>query len=161
MTALPLASGHAQQLALKVKPGLWQMTSHAMMSGQILEDNLTAEQRAKLEASMGKPMQPRLYKECLTVEKLQYGFLQQPPAGATCERSVQSNTPTDLQMRDQCTEAKGTRRLTVHVQTSDPETLMSSLTMDVTHNGKTMTIQNDIQGKWLSSDCGSVTDVQP
>src|SRR5215475_407360 len=162
IVALPLAPGQAQQVALNVKPGLWQMTSHEMMSGQILDDaQLTAEQRAKLEALMGKPMQPRLYKECLTAEKLQQGLQQQAPAGATCQRSVQSNTPTDLQMRNQCTEAKGTRVLSVHVQTSEPQSLASAVTMAITQNGKTMTIQNDIQGKWLSADCGGVTNMQP
>lgn len=162
LAVLPAALGHADDIALNFTPGLWQITSTPHMSGAIPDADLakmTAEQRAKLEANMGKAMAPRTMKQCLTRDKLEQGFQQGNTAG--CQRSVVANSPTELNVRQQCSDANGTRQLTFQIQTPSPDTLMGVVNIEATRGGKTITITNNLQGKFLAADCGDVTAPQP
>ena len=160
LATLPAALGRADELALNVEPGLWEMTSTPHLSGDI-PDNLTADQRAKLEAAMGKTMAPRRYRECMTPEKLQHAF-DQPQTGASkCERTILVNSATEMQMHVDCTDAQGTHQMTVHVQAPGPEALTGTVNLVTTRNGKTFTILNNLEGKRVAADCGGVTDIQP
>ena len=162
LAALPAALGRADELALNVEPGLWEMTSTPHMSGDIPDAaNLTADQRAKLEAAMGKNMPPRRYRECMTLEKLQHAFDQPQTAAARCQRTILVNTATEMQMRVDCTDAQGTHQMSVHVQAPGPEAISGTMTLNSTRNGKTFTILNNIEGKRVASDCGSVTNIEP
>jgi hypothetical protein len=162
LAILPAALCHADELALNIEPGLWEMTSTPHMSGAVPDEaNLTADQRAKLDALMGKAMQPRSYKECLTREKLRHAFDRPQAAPASCQRTILMNAPTELQMRADCSDAKGTRQMTVHMQAPSPQRLTGTVNIDATRNGKTMTILNHLEGKWVAADCGNVTDIQP
>jgi hypothetical protein len=112
-----------------------------------------------MEAAMGKAMQPRTYKECLTRDKLESAF--QQGQGPSCQKTVLANSATELQTREQCSDAKGVRQLDVHIQAPMPQTLAGTVNMVVTKSGKTITIHNDLQGKWVASDCGGVDAPQP
>src|SRR5882762_10203068 len=72
-----------------IKPGLWEVSIDPHVSGEmpIPEDQLakmTPEQRARLEAAMkghmAKGARPRVYKECMTPEKIARGFEIDPHA---------------------------------------------------------------------------------
>ena len=158
LAVLPAALVHADDIALNIASGLWEITATPTMSGAI-PDNLTADQRAKMEAAMGKAMQPRTYKECLTRDKLESAF--QQGQGPSCQKTVLANSATELQTREQCSDAKGVRQLDVHIQAPMPQTLAGTVNMVVTKSGKTITIHNDLQGKWVASDCGGVDAPQP
>ena len=162
LAALPAALGHADELALNVEPGLWEMTSTPHMSGDIPDAaNLTADQRAKLEAALGKTMAPRRYRECMTPEKLQHAF-DQPQTGASkCERTILVNSTTEMQMHVDCTDVQGTHQMTVKVQAPNPEAIAGTMNLVTTRNGKTFTIVNNLEGKRVAADCGGVTDIQP
>jgi len=162
LAALPAALGHADELALNVEPGLWEMTSTPHMSGDIPDAaNLTADQRAKLEAALGKTMAPRRYRECMTPEKLQHAF-DQPQTGASkCERTILVNSATEMQMHVDCTDVQGTHQMTVKVQAPNPEAIAGTMNLVTTRNGKTFTIVNNLEGKRVAADCGGVTDIQP
>jgi hypothetical protein len=158
LAVLPAALSHADDIALNIASGLWEITATPKMSGAI-PDNLTADQRAKMEAAMGKPMQPRTYRECLTSAKLEYAF--QQGLGPSCQRTVIANSATELQTNDQCTDSKGARQLDLHMQAPTPQTLVGTVNMVSTRSGKALTIHNDLQGKWVASDCGGVDAPQP
>jgi hypothetical protein len=158
LAVLPASLGHADDIALNIASGLWEITATPKMTGAI-PDNLTADQRAKMEAAMGKAMQPRTYKECLTRDKLESAF--QQGQGPSCQKTVLANSATELQTREQCSDAKGVRQLDVHMQASTPQTLAGAVNMVVTKTGKTITIHNDLQGKWVASDCAGVDAPQP
>src|SRR5215813_3948578 len=100
------------------------MTSRPHMSGAVPDVDrakLSAEQLSKLEAAIGKPMAPRLYKECLTRDKLAHGMDRAlPPA---CQRTVVTNTATEFELRNVCTEANATRTFSVRMQTANPQSL--------------------------------------
>ena len=162
LAILPAALGQAEDLALNIEPGLWEMTSTPHMSGDIPDAaNLTADQRAKLEAAMGKNMPPRRYRECMTLEKLQHAFDQPQTAAARCQRTILVNTATEMQMRVDCTDAQGTHQMTVQVQAPGPEAITGTMNLTTTRNGKTFTILNNLEGKRVAADCGGVTDIQP
>jgi Spy/CpxP family protein refolding chaperone len=162
LAALPAAFGQAEDVALNINPGLWEVTSSPHISGSIPDTaNLTADQRAKLEAAMGKAMQPRTYRECMTREKLQHAFDQPQPGPTTCQRTILTNTPTELQMRTQCKDSKGTHQMMVDVKAPGPETMTGTVNIDTGRSGKIMTINNTLEGKWLGPDCGNVTDIEP
>lgn len=162
LAILPAVLGHADELALNIETGLWEMTSTPHLSGDIPDQaNLTADQRAKLEAAMRKTMAPRRYRECMTPEKLQHAFDQPPTAAAKCQRTVLVNSATEMQMRVDCTDAQGTHQMSVHVQAPGPEAIIGTMTLVSTRNGKTFTILNNIEGKRVAADCGSVTNIEP
>jgi hypothetical protein len=158
LAVLPAALGHADDIALNIASGLWEITATPKMTGA-LPDNLTADQRAKMEAAMGKAMAPRTYKECLTRDKLESAF--QQGGGPSCQRTVLANSATALHTQEQCTDTKGVRQLTVNIQASEPQTLAGTVDMVATRSGKSITIHNDLQGKWIASDCGGVDAPQP
>jgi len=160
LAILPAALGHADELALNISPGLWEMTSTPHLSGDI-PDNLTADQRAKLEAAMGKTMAPRRYRECMTTAKLQHAFDQPPTAAAKCDRTILVNSATEMQMQVNCTDAQGTHQMSVHVQAPGPETLTGTMNLVSTRNGKSFNILNNLEGKRVAADCGSVTNIEP
>ncbi len=72
-----------------------------------------------------------------------------------------TGSQTELQTHEQCSDAKGVRQLDVHIQAPAPQTLAGTVNMVVTKNAKTITIHNDLQGKWVASDCGGVDAPQP
>ena len=158
LVVLPASLGHAADIALNIASGLWEITATPKMTGA-LPDNLTADQRAKMEAAMGKAMQPRVYRECLTPAKLESAF-QAGEALPARRPSLRIRRPT-LQTSDQCTDAKGTRELDVHMQAPTPQTLVGAVNMVATRSGKSLTIHNDLQGKWVAADCGGVDGPQP
>jgi hypothetical protein len=158
LAVLPAALGRADDIALNIASGLWEIAATPTMSGAI-PDNLTADQRAKMEAAMGKPMQPRVYRECLTPAKLESGFRQ--AEGSSCQKTVIANSATDLQTSDQCSDSKGKRKFDVHMQAPTPQTLVGTVNIVATRSGKSLTIHQDLQGKWVASDCGGVDAPQP
>jgi hypothetical protein len=159
LAVLPAALGHADDIALNIASGLWEMTATPKMTGAI-PDNLTADQRAKMEAAMAKAMAPRTYKECLTRDKLESAF--QQGSGPSCQRTVLANSATALHTQEQCTDSKGVRQLTVNMQAPMPQSLAGTVDMVATpRGGKTITIHTDMQGKWVASDCAGVDAPQP
>jgi len=47
------------------------------------------------------------------------------------------------------------------VQAPGPEAISGTMTLNSTRNGKTFTILNNIEGKRVGADCGSVTNIEP
>jgi len=159
LAVLPAALGHADDIGLNITSGLWEMTATPKISGAI-PDNLTADQRTKMEAAMAKAMAPRTYKECLTHDKLESAF--QQGGGPSCQRTVLANSATALHTQEQCTDSKGVRQLTINMQAPTPQTLVGTVDRVATPSGgKTMTIHTDLQGKWVAPDCAGVDAPQP
>jgi hypothetical protein len=162
LVTLSAGRGQAQEVALNIQSGLWQMTSQPHMSGAVPDvdrSRLTAAQLAKLEAAIGKPMAPRLYKECLTRDKFIHGMERGLPA--SCQRTLLANTPRELELRNICTDGGATRTLTVHMQSANPQSLTGSVVIEAKGTDNTLTIDNTLEGHFLSADCGTVQDVQP
>jgi hypothetical protein len=151
-----------------IKPGLWEVTSHPQMSGQmpIPEEQLaklTPEQRARMEAaikaSMANSAKPRVYKECMTPEKIARGFDIDQQDKKSCTRKVISSSASEVTLHDECKQQDATSVSDVHFEVKGGTQMAGKINVVMTSTaGKTMTIKTTVDGKWLGADCGSVKD---
>jgi hypothetical protein len=150
-----------------IKPGLWEVTTNPKMSGQmpIPEEQLakmTPEQRARLQAAMqaGAGKQ-RVYKECMTPEKIARGFeMDRGEDQASCKRTIVSSTSNELTLHDECTRPERKSVTDVHFDIKGATQMNGKIKVVVTSSGKTMTVDTTVQGKWLSANCGTVKDTE-
>lgn len=153
-----------------IKPGLWEVSINPKISGAmpIPEDQLakmTPEQRARLEAAMqahmAKGTKPRVYKECMTPEKIARGFEIDPHGDdASCKRNVVSSSTKELTLHDECSKPERKTVTDVHFEVKDGTQMSGKINVVVTSAGKTMTVNNTLQGKWLGASCGTVKDAE-
>ena len=156
---------HAEDLALDVKPGLWEITSKGKVEGAppIPPDvlaKLTPEQRAKMEAAMSgaaaNGAAPRARKSCVTQQDLQKSFtsLEQSPK-ENCRSTVIKNTARVVELHQECT---GERQMTgdFHFEAASREAMTGTVKVMMSDGTRTMTSNHEVTGKWLSNDCGSL-----
>jgi hypothetical protein len=153
-----------------IKPGLWEVTTNPKMSGEmpIPEEQLakmTPEQRTRLEAAMKAGMlngnKPRVYKDCMTPEKIARGFEMDRGADeASCKRNVVSSSASELTLHDECDNAKRKSVTDVHFEIKGGTRMNGKINVVITSSGKTMTVVSTVQGKWLGASCGAVKDAE-
>ncbi len=153
-----------------IRPGLWEVTSTPQMSGQLPIPEaqlaqLSAEQRARLEAAMQAQLQnnnkPRTYRECMTPEKIARGFDIDRNSGerSQCKRNVVTSSPRALQMHDECQESDGATSVTdVNFTLKGGTEMSGNIHFVLTSGSRNMTMNAVLQGKWLGASCGSVKD---
>jgi hypothetical protein len=153
-----------------IKPGLWEVTTNPKMSGEmpIPADQLakmTPEQRTRLQAAMKAGItngsKPRVYKECMTPEKIARGFEMDRGADeASCKRNIVSSSATELTLHDECNNPQRKSVTDVHFEIKSGTQMTGKIDVVVTSSGKTMTVDSTVQGKWLSASCGAVKDAE-
>ena len=160
---LALAARAAEQTPLKVKPGLWEMTSDSKSQGappippEVLE-RLSPEQRAKIEAAMQQSMAPRhrVEKRCVTQAQIDQGFERMDQmGGAHCTQQVTSSSASLRAGSFTCTGRAATSG-TYRFEAQNPETVAADWTVTVSNSGKTMQMKNTMRARWLGVDCGSI-----
>jgi hypothetical protein len=149
-----------------IKPGLWEVSADPQVSGEmpIPEDQLarmSPEQRARLEAaiksSLAKGVQHRQYKECMTPEKIARGFdIDKNGDDASCKRKVISSTPSEVILHDECDNPERKTVTDVHFEVKGGTQMSGTLKVVMTSNGKTMTVNSVVAGKWLGASCGNI-----
>ena len=150
-----------------IKPGLWEVSINPHISGEmpIPEEQLakmTPEQRARLQAAMQthKP-KPRVYKECMTPEKIAHGFETDLQGDdSSCKRKVVSSSANELTLHDECNKAERKTVSDVHFEVKGGTQMSGKVNVVMTSGGKTMTVNNLMQGKWLGANCGTVKDAE-
>jgi hypothetical protein len=150
-----------------IKPGLWQVTTNPQMSGQlpIPDDQLAKmppEQRARIEAAVqASANKPRVYRECMTPEKIARGFeIDRHGEDSSCQRKVITSSSSELKLHDECTKPEGKSVTDVHFKVKGGEQMNGQITAVITSGTKTMTVNSTVQGKWLGASCGTVTDAE-
>lgn len=149
--------------ALKVKPGLWEMTSDNETSGMPAIPaealaSLPPEQRAQIEAQLKqlRPPQHEVKKQCVTQKTLDRGFEKMEKMGeGNCTRTVVANTATLLEGRVQCKGA-GNVSGSYRFEARTPEVVVATSDMTTSDGTHTMKMQHKTNGKWLDSNCGDV-----
>ncbi len=166
MTALLAVAGPGQAAnsSLDMQPGLWEITSAGEMSGvppippEALA-NMPTEQRAQLEAVMQAERAhitaPHVVRHCVTEEQLRRGLNLDDTPNPSCQRTVLSNSTRLLVMHEECT-GKSSRVGDFRFEAVDRQTMKGSIHMVVSNGANTMTINRNLQGKWLGADCGDV-----
>ena len=152
-----------QKIPLNVKLGLWETTSTHTMTGQMpvtpeMMQNLTPEQRARVEAAMkgqatGKPT-TMTYKSCLTKEQLDRGTAFKNDK--ECTETPINSTSNKLTVKMVCDVEGAKANGTVEFQALSPDHVKGQGKMTVTGAGHTMNSSSTFDSKWLGSDCGSV-----
>jgi len=156
----------AQNPTLDVKTGLWETTITMQASGMPAMPNIppdalarmTPDQQAKVKAMMsGMSGQPTTVRNCITKEKLAKGF-RPDSAGdhSNCKQNVVSTSPTAMDMTVSCTEEHGNVNGTFHMEAVGHDAMSGSSHIVSVNNGRTITMDGRIQGKYLGPDCGDV-----
>jgi hypothetical protein len=152
-----------------VKPGLWEFSNLTLNSGvpPIPEDMLAKmppEARARMEAAMqgrgsAGPGAARTYRQCITEQDLEHPFRPEEDKETHCTHKVLSRTATSMAVEMECTSLgkhEGTVHGTFKWRAPTSESMSGTIDMTVTAEGRTMTHQSTITGKWLGTDCGTV-----
>jgi hypothetical protein len=161
VTALPARA--ADNTPLAVKPGLWEMTSDSQRSGALpippeALAKMSPEQRQKMETAMQGAMGPRhrVDKHCVTQEDINKGFDRMDQMGrGQCTQKVTTSSATLREGSFTCT-GRGNSSGTYRFEAKSPEAVVANWNMTMTNGANTMTMKNDMQGKWLGADCGDV-----
>ena len=161
-----------QPVNLAVDMGLWEVTTHAQMSGglppQIQEklQSMTPEQRERIEAAMQGMMadsqREHVFSECMTREKWSEGF-SDGQDDAQCKSTMVSNTRSEFDYRKVCAPAGDEQTghtEKAHFHLLDRHHVTGTVDVVQTSGGREMTIHQTVEGKWLASSCGDVKDIQ-
>jgi hypothetical protein len=162
---------HAAQPALNIKLGLWETHTEAKMNGDISamipEDQLakmTPEQKQRMQAaiqqSMAAMQKPHFAKECMTAEKIAKGFDMGDSKSGNCTNTITTNTGSQYEAHVMCGGNYGKQAMTVHITADSPTHVLGTVTGDQNQGSKGMSYSGTFEGKWLSSDCGGITDRQ-
>ncbi len=166
---LTIAFAHAADMVKpNIKPGLWEVTMDPQVSGEmpIPEEELaklTPEQRARFEAAMkaslAKGAMHRVYKECMTPEKIAKGFdVDKPREDASCQRKVVASSANELTVHDECNNKENKTVSDMHFEVKGGTQAIGKIKVVSTTGSKTMNFNSTISGKWLASSCGGVKD---
>ena len=162
IAALPARADDNTPLA--VKPGLWEMTSDMQHSGappippEALA-KMSPEQRQKLEQAMQGAMAPRhrVDKRCVTAEDIKKGFDRMDRMGhGQCKQNVTTNSTTLHEGTFACSGRDGNSSGSYRFEAKSPDSVVANWSMTMTSGANTMTMKNDMHGKWLAADCGDV-----
>lgn len=163
VAALPARADDNTPLA--VKPGLWEMTSDMQHSGappippEALA-KMSPEQRQKVEQAMQGAMGPqhRVDKHCVTAEDIKKGFDRMDETSrGQCTQKVTASSTTLHAGTFSCA-GQGNRSGSYRVEAKSPESVVANWNMTMTRGADTMTMKNDMQGKWLGADCGDLKE---
>jgi hypothetical protein len=163
-SALPVMSGFFQHAKFDVKTGLWEQTvvSHSTGAPPLSDDmkaQLTPEQQKKMAdamaASQARAAQPQTTQVCMSQEKIDRGFTEEAEHPG-CKQTVVTNTPTVLEVRQECSNPTGKMVITLRYKAINRETVTGNTHFEMTHEGQTMVSDGTVQGKWISDSCGNV-----
>lgn len=165
LTALAQA---ADPVKPNIKPGLWEVSISPHVSGEMpIPDEqlakLTPEQRARLEEMMKPPAAgksaPKVYKDCMTPEKIARGF-DMDRDDTSCKRKVVSSSANELTLHDECNRQDQKTVSDVHFEIKGGTQMKGKINVVVSSGAKNMTVNNTMTGKWLSTSCGSIKDTE-
>jgi len=166
-SALPMLAGFFEQANFNVKTGLWEGTvvnhnTGAPLISDDMKSRLSPEQQQRLAAAMAassaNAAKPRTIRVCMSQDKMDRGLEQDRSDRPGCSRTVVTNTPTVLEVRQECSNDMGKTLMTFHYEALNRETVTGKTHFEITPAGQTKTMVSDgtIQGKWISDSCGDV-----
>jgi hypothetical protein len=98
----------------------------------------------------------------MTPEKIARGFdIDKNGDDAACKRKVIASTPSEVTLHDECDKPERKTVTDVHFEVKGGTLMNGKLKVVMTSNGKTMTVNSAVAGKWLGTSCGEVKDAEP
>ncbi len=164
--AATIAGADAVSISLHMNTGLWETTSAVTMSGIEAAGNLSQDQlahmppgaKAQMEAMMASMngVHKNTQKSCVTQKELDHPFkTNMNDPGMTCQDTVVYATPTDEKIHVTCTGER-TAEGSFHFMMDSPTTMHGHMELVSTAHGHVVTFKNDMTGRWLGSDCGTI-----
>lgn len=149
----------ASTVHLNVKPGLWQTTTKAKLSGSMIPESvlqqMPPEQRQKMQAAMAEAQKPHTQQTCVSRDDLMKDFANSN--SKDCKWSTTSNTSTTLEYHGSCNDGTESSTVTVHLEAISSELLKGTMQFDVSREGKHVAGgDGTFSSKWLNSSCGNV-----
>ncbi|MGA8005786.1 MAG: DUF3617 domain-containing protein [Burkholderiales bacterium] len=149
----------ASAAPLDVKLGLWEVTLTTQMSGElpIEAGRLSPQQRAQLQAMLqAQSGRTHTYKTCLTKKQLEEDPAAEPPEeGETCTTKIVSQTSKHWKGTRVCTGNGRRREFDIDMRAVSRERGQGTVRVVFSGGGQTMTGNNKMSSRWLSSNCGS------
>lgn len=147
--------------AFDVKPGLWEIANTMQMSGMPAIPNLdqmTPEQRARIEGAMKNMSHTNTVKSCITKEGIEKAIANaNSNKGNACAPKLTSISAAKVAMHIDCTQEQSKSSGDVTIERRDREHFTGTGTMKSTGaNGRSMDLKWSMTGTFVSSDCGSV-----
>lgn len=160
----PLVGWAADPVPMDLKLGLWESTVNTQMSGMPalppeMLSKLTPEQRAKMEAAMGRGGGPRAIttKHCVTKETLSQALsFGGGNNEQNCKRTLVSSTGAKQVVHVECALAAITTSGDLQVEAINRENIKGSMVMNSGQGGRGMSTKMEFTSKWLGADCGDV-----
>ena len=158
-------AGQAQTIKLRIRPGLWEMTTTGKMSGPPpippeLLAQLPPDRRAKIEAAVRqattRASQPQTHTHCITEKDLSRGFNpDQKHLPDYCHKSVVSNAGNVMEVRAECTGRENVSAR-FRFQAVSPMAMEGTIDIRMSSGAHSMSVHRVLHAKWLGSDCGAV-----
>jgi hypothetical protein len=120
---------------------------------------MTPEQRAKMEAAMGRGgggPRTTTTKHCVTKETLNQALSFGGSNEQNCKRTLVSSTGAKQVIHVECTSGVGASSGDLQFEAVNRETLKGSMVMSVGPAGRGMSTKMEFTSKWLGADCGDV-----
>ncbi len=155
------AVAYAQAPALKINFGAWEVTTAVDLGGLpgVDTSKMTPEQKARAEA-MAKArgsQPPRVTKTCITRENWQRGaILSDDDPSLKCTQTFASNTPALLDTTRTCTGEGVSRTSHTRMEAASSSALKATVNTSSVRNGRTITVNAVVTGKWLGADCTGI-----
>ncbi len=152
----------AAGLSLDVTPGLWELSTSGAVSGtpQIPPEMLQGmqpEQRVIAQAMalaiIAQASAPHRMQFCVTPQQVRQGLDLNRIGGRACQRTIQSSSPTGLNMQVAC---GGQMRGVVHLRVLDRATVAGDIAVHEGAGGTSAAITQTVHGRWLGASCGDV-----
>jgi hypothetical protein len=123
-----------------------------------MKAQMTPEQQKKMAdavAAANASAAHQTTRVCMSQDKIDRGFAEEANRPG-CTQTVVTNTPTVLEVRQECSNPSGKMVITLHYKALNRETVTGKTRVEMTHAGQTMVSDGTIQGKWVSDSCGDV-----
>ena len=147
---------------LDVKTGLWEITTIGERSATLpipadALAKMTAEQKARLEASMKSvpASQTSTRQSCITKQDLTRAF-DYSDGDKACKQTIMTSTSTKQEVRLECDTPGNKTVRTVKVEAVDSSHLKGLVLSTIGNNGRNMEMKVNISGRFLNSSCGDV-----
>ena len=154
----------------KAKLGVWEITTNQQTTGMptaampaIPEDKLAQmppAQRAQIEAmikqrAVGGAPKTQTRQTCVTAEKLSKApFSEEKPS---CQRTIVNSTSKTFELHEVCTDTDGSQRTAdAKYEIVGDSRMKGSVKVTANRAGRTMTVNLDMSGKWVGSDCSTI-----
>ncbi len=168
VTCCSLAA-YAVPVTMKLRPGLWEMTSKGQTSGSLpipadVLARLPPDRRAKMEAaiaaSQARAATPHVSRQCITAESLQRGLELDERRERGCQETIVSSSSSEMNIQVECKSPQHSTSGTMHFSAAGLETLAGTVNMKISDGGHSLMINRVIEGKWIAADCGNLKPKQ-